>query len=103
MKTLADMVLDYCWFLNFSGHEEVDPDRAVQLLEELSYQMENELSEPEKAQLRLAASKSLKAWLKEPDEHGYTPRKLLTPDQKEFLESIAAGHFSGSPDDDREA
>jgi len=97
MKTLADMVLDYFWFINFSSDEELDRDKAVQLLEDLSYEIEHELSEPEKIELKTAAANRLKWWLREPDEHGYTPRKLLTPEQKEFLESIAAGHFSGPP------
>jgi hypothetical protein len=100
MKTLADMALDYCWFLNFSSDEEVNPDTAAQLLESLTYEMENELSESEKSALKVAAENRLKWWLREPDEHGYTPRKLLTAEQKKFLESMAAGHFSGPRDDE---
>lgn len=28
---------------------------------------------------------------REPDEYGYTPRSLLTPEQREFLSSLADG------------
>jgi hypothetical protein len=97
MKTLADIVLDYFWFLNFCSDEELNPDTAVQFIEDVSYEMEKELSESDKTALKEAAANRLKWWLREPDEHGYTPRKLLTPDEKKFLESMAAGHFSGPP------
>jgi hypothetical protein len=95
MKTLADIVLDYYWFLNFCDDEQLDPDTAANLIENVSYQLENELSESEKDGLKKAAAERLKWWFREPDEHGYTPRKLLTTEQKSFLESIATGHFSG--------
>ncbi len=76
MRTLADIVLDYYWFINFCDDEELDPDRAVQLIEEVSYQMERDLSETEKAQLKKAAADRLAWWLREPDEHGYTPPQV---------------------------
>jgi hypothetical protein len=64
-------------------------------MENLAYTITNDLSAEEKDALREAAKRSLASWLREPDEHGYTPRKLLTPNKRAFLESIAAGHFSG--------
>jgi hypothetical protein len=99
MTTLADMVLDYFWFLNFCDDKQLDPDTAVNLMETVVYQMENELSESDKEALKTAAANRLKWWLREPDEHGYTPRKLLTAEQKKFLVSMALGNFSGSPND----
>lgn len=100
MRTLAEIVLDYLWFLNFCDDEQLDPDTAVRLCEEISYLLENKLSESERDALKTAAAERIKSWLREPDEHGYTPRKLLTAEKKKFLESIAAGHFSGPLDED---
>lgn len=95
MNNLAEMVLDYFWFLNFSSDDDVDLDRAVEGLEALSYRVETMFSEEEKEALKAAANQRLAWWLREPDEHGYTPRKLLTTEQKEFLEAMRAGRFSG--------
>lgn len=95
MNNLADAVLDYFWFLNFSSEDEADLDLTVQKLEELAYQIETSFSDIEKEALKEAAKRRLAWWLSEPDEHGYTPRKLLSEDQKSFLEDIAAGRFNG--------
>jgi hypothetical protein len=97
MNSLADVVLEYFWFLNFCADDELDPDTAVKAMENLAYTIDTSFSETEKSALQDAATRSLAQWLREPDEHGYTPRKLLTAEQREFLESIAAGHFSGPP------
>ena len=94
MNNLADAVLDYYWFLNFSTDEEAEMDTTVELMEVLSHQIENEFSEGEKQALMDAARRRLGEWLREPDEHGYTPRQLLSDEQKEFLEEIARGEFS---------
>ena len=95
MNNLADVVLEYYWFLNFCSDDELDPDTAVKAMEGLSHAIETSFTATEKAALQNAAQRSLALWLREPDEHGYTPRKLLTPDQREFLEAIGAGNFSG--------
>ena len=95
MQNLASVVLDYIWLLEFSEEDEVDPDSAVKLLEDMTYQIENVFSQDEKQALCHAAERRLQWWLQEPDEHGYTPRKLLTLDQKALLEAIAAGRFDG--------
>jgi hypothetical protein len=95
MKNLADTVLDYFWFLEFSDDEYLDPDEAVKLMEGLVYQIENDFTPEEKHALSEAARRRLDWWLSEPDENGYTPRKLLTEDQKEFLELLIAGRFDG--------
>ena len=97
MNNLADVVLEYYWFLNFCSDDELDPDTAVNSMEQLAYKIESEFSQSEKAALQDAATRSLASWLREPDEHGYTPRKLLTADGRAFLEAIIGGHFSGPP------
>jgi len=95
MNNLADAVLDFFWFLNFSTEEEADLQLTAEMSAGLANQIETTFSQAEKDALKDAASRRLTSWLREPDQHGYTPRKLLTPDQRSFLEEIAAGHFSG--------
>ena len=95
MKNLADIVLQYYWFLNFCSDDELDPDTAVREIEGLADTIMNSFTFEEREELQEAAKRSLATWLREPDEHGYTPRKLLTEDQRSFLESIAEGQFTG--------
>ncbi|MFQ6308665.1 hypothetical protein [Lysobacter capsici] len=97
MNNLADVVLEHYWFLNFCSDEELDPDTAVKMMENLAHLIENDFSDAEKVALQEAAKRSLAFILREPDEHGYTPRDLVTPEQKEFLQAIIDGHFSGPP------
>jgi hypothetical protein len=93
VNKLADAVLDYLWFLNFTDEEEANPDLLVKEFERLLDQIENEFGEDEKAALKAAANRRLAQWLSEPDEYGYTPRALLTPEQRKFLEDIAANEW----------
>lgn len=100
MNSLADVVLEYYWFLNFCSDDELEPETAVKMMENLAHQIENDFSDPEKLALQEAAKRSLAFILREPDEHGYTPRALVTPEQKDFLQAIIDGHFSGPPIDE---
>jgi hypothetical protein len=93
VNNLADVVLKYLWFLNFTDEEEVDSDLLLKEFENLLDQIKNEFGEDEKAALTAAATRSLAQWLREPDKYGYTPRSLLTPEQRFFLEDIAAGEL----------
>lgn len=102
MEHLADAVLNYFWFLNFSEEEEADVHLTADLLADLVYRIKTDFTEDEKHALMRAAERRLAEWLREPDEYGYTPRKLLTPDKKQFLEEIAAGKFSGDEDEEDE-
>jgi len=95
MNNLADAVLEYYWFLSFSSDEELDPDTAVKCMESLVHTIETRFSAEEQNALQEAAKRSLASWLREPDEHGHTPRSLLGPDRRAFLQAIAAGHFAG--------
>ena len=72
MNNLADVVLEYFWFLNFGSDDELDPDTAVKAMENLAYTIDTTFTDSEKAALRDAAQRSLAEWLREPDEHGYT-------------------------------
>jgi len=102
MNNLADSVLDYFWFLNFSEENDADPDLTVKLMEELVHSIQNNFTETEKQALMQAARKRIASWLREPDEYGYTPRSRLTPEQRTFLEQVAAGRFAGDIDEDDE-
>ena len=96
MNNLADTVLEYYWFLNFSADKELDPDTAVKRMESLVYVIETAFSVEERGALKDAANRSLASWRHEPVEHGFMPRRPLTPDERAFLQAIAAGCFSGS-------
>ena len=96
MQNLADSLLNYHWTLNFSSDDiGFDEDWAVKEIESLSHEIEHNFTDAERQALKDSASRSLARWLREPDEHGYTPRKLLKPEQRSFLECIASGKFSG--------
>lgn len=93
MQNLADVVLDYLWFLHFSEDDSLDPDDALKLAEKLGYQIENDFALEEKQALQDSATRRLQFLLREPDENGYTPRMLVTEEQKLMLQDIAAGDF----------
>jgi hypothetical protein len=102
MNHLADAVLDYLWFLTFTEDDAADPDVLLKQMEGLIAEIESEFSDEEKLALRAAATCRLGSWLSEPDEHGYSPRKLLTTDQRRFLRDMAAGNWSGSSIEDQD-
>jgi hypothetical protein len=99
MNNLAHSVLDYFWYLNFSEEDDADPDVTGRFIEELVHSIETAYSDTERNALMVAASERLATWLRPPDEHGYSPRALLTQEQRAFLEAIARGHFSGDDGD----
>jgi hypothetical protein len=59
MNALAEMVLDYYWFVSFCPDDILDPQLSVEVIEDLSYRMENELSPEEKQQLMTAFDDSV--------------------------------------------
>ena len=93
MNHLVDMLFDLIWSLEFSSEDEVDPDFVVSQLEGVWYTL-NELVSDEEKQAFIEAAKRAKArLLAEPDEHGHTPRTLVTDEQKKFLEELSSGNF----------
>ncbi|MCF5022811.1 hypothetical protein [Pseudomonas lurida] len=96
MNNLADIALNYLWTLNFSSDDlGFDEDWVVKEIDSMSHEMEHNFTDAERQAVKESASRALTRWLREPDEHGYTPRKLLKPEQRIFLECIASGKFSG--------
>jgi hypothetical protein len=94
MKSLATEVVRYLWALLFLADETFfDEDFVVEEIERISFEMAEEYSPEEQKAVMAAARAWLDAATAAPDAHGYTPRKLLTPEQREFLESLANGAF----------
>jgi hypothetical protein len=51
------------------------------------------LTAVEKEALSAVAANARARLLPEPDQYGYTPRKLVTSQQKQFLDLVASGKF----------
>ena len=98
MNNLADTVIDLFAFLVLSDVETgIGDDWALKQADDLLYRIENIFSDEERQALKEAAARSLADWLREPDEYGHTPRRLLTAGRRAFLEACAAGRFNGEP------
>jgi hypothetical protein len=93
MKTLAELSFDYIWLL-FSDEDIIDFDYSLKMQESLSSYFES-MTETEKEALSQVATQTKARLLAEPDEHGYTPRKLVTEDQKVFLDAVISGELFG--------
>jgi len=93
MNNLADTLFDLIWSLEFSSEDEVDPDFVASQLEGVWYTLTEVLTDEERQAFIDAASRAKDRLLAEPDKDGYTPRKLVTDEQKEFLEALASGDF----------
>jgi len=92
MKTLAELTFDYLWLLLFEGEEIIDLDYSVRIQESLPEYFSS-MTQPEKDALSEVAKEAQARLLAEPDEHGYTPRKLITDDQKVFMEALSSGEL----------
>ncbi|MGI9316861.1 MAG: hypothetical protein ACR2QW_05990 [bacterium] len=90
MKTLAQLTFDYLWLLNFAGEEIIELDYSVKQLESLSEYF-LDMTPEEKQALSDIAVETKNRLLAEPDEHGFTPRKLVTSEQIAFLDALIAG------------
>lgn len=94
MKNLANEFINYYWSLLFNAEDTyIDENFVSDEIERLSFELSEQYSQEEQEAVIAAAKSWLKLWTAEPDEHGYTRRKLLTSMQKEFLESLASGKF----------
>ena len=90
MNMLAEIMLEYMCFLDFSTEDQVDLRTSVKGMESIVSTL-REASEAERQAVSQAASDLLASLLREPDEYGYSPRKTVTAAQREFLDSIASG------------
>jgi hypothetical protein len=97
-KKLAEIVVRSIEYFELVDDGQLDPDTAVQYLEGISADL-NESTPEEQSAVKEAAQARLAWFLQEPDEHGYSPRKKLSPEQRRLLESIASGEaFGWTPD-----
>ena len=87
MQTLADIALEHFCLLMFDGL--LDPEDASALSQAIPGYLAS-MSEEERSALAAAAQRALSRLLAEPDEHGYTPRKLVSGELRAFLEAAAA-------------
>jgi hypothetical protein len=90
MKTLAELSFEYIWLLMFGTEDIIDLDYSVQCQESLATQFEG-ITEPEKLALVEVAVATRNRLLAEPGEHGYTPRKLVSEEQRAFLDAFISG------------
>ena len=92
MKTLAELSFEYVWLLLFGDEDVIELDYSVKMQESLPEYFSN-MTEAEKKALSEVAKETQARLLAEPDEHGYTPRALVTDEQKLFLEALSTGEL----------
>ena len=92
MNTLAELSFEYIWLLLFGDEDVIELDYSVKMQESLPEYFSN-MTEEEKKALSEVAKETKARLLAEPDEHGYTPRALVTEEQKVFLEALSTGEF----------
>ena len=99
MKNIAMTLVDLYFQLNFVEEDYVEFDWGSARCADILQAITHEFSSEERESVMAAAQEKLAWILREPDKDGYTPRKLVKPEMKEFLEAVAAGRFDGSPAD----
>jgi hypothetical protein len=92
MKTLAELAFEYLWLIMFAKEDVIDPDYSVKCQESLSEYF-SALTTQEKEALSAVAASTQAHLLAEPDEYGYTPRSLVTEEEKRFLSALASGEI----------
>lgn len=90
MKTLAQVVVHLMEQLTIADEPGIDGQACGDITNDVWFELA-ETSPTERQALADAAAARLKELLREPDQYGYTPRALLTPAHREFLESLADG------------
>lgn len=90
MKTLAEIVVSLMELLTTAEEPGVDCQSCADITNDIWFELA-EASPAERRALAEAAAARLRELLREPDEYGYTPRALVTPMQREFLQSLADG------------
>ena len=92
MKILAEISFEYIWLLLFDGEDIIDLDYSVKMQESLPDYFAA-MSVEEKVALSQVAAKTKSKLLADPDEHGYSPRKLVTDEQITFLDALSSGEI----------
>jgi hypothetical protein len=90
LKTLAEIVVFLMEQLAAAEEPGIDRQACGEITNNMWFELAK-ASPIERQALAEAATARLRELLREPDEHGYTPRALVTPLQREFLQSLADG------------
>lgn len=90
LKTLAEVVVFLMEQLETADPPGIDWQACGDITNDMWLELAKG-SPAERQALAEAAAARLGALLREPDEYGYTPRALVTPAQREFLQSLADG------------
>lgn len=90
MKTLAEAVVFLMEQLTIAEEPGIDSQACGDITNDMWFELAKS-SSAERHALAEAAAARLRELLREPDEYGYTPRALVTPMQREFLQSLADG------------
>jgi hypothetical protein len=81
------MAFDHMWLLLFGEEDVIDLSYSVRLLEELPSALALFTSAEQDA-LAKVGQEVKDRLLAEPDEYGYTPRALVTDEQRRFLDGL---------------
>jgi hypothetical protein len=90
VKTLAEAVVFLMELLTTADEPGIDYQACGDITNDMWFQLAK-ASPAEREAMAEAAKARLRDLLREPDEHGYTPRALVTPLQRDFLQSLADG------------
>jgi len=90
VKTLANAVVYLMELLTTAEEPGIDYQAYGDITNDMWFELAKS-STAERDALAKAAAARLGDLLREPDEHGYMPRALVTPIQREFLQSLADG------------
>ena len=90
MQTLANAVVFLMELLATADEPGIGYQACGDITNDMWFELAKS-SPAERQAMAEAAATRLRDLLREPDEYGYTPRALVTPLQREFLQSLADG------------
>ncbi len=92
MRALAELSFDFVWHLMFTDDKQLDQDLAVRSLENLSDYFSLMSDEEKRAFIAVAHERKARLFAV-PDADGYSPIRLATEEQAQFLDHVVSGHF----------
>ncbi|PBQ12421.1 hypothetical protein CCL08_24180 [Pseudomonas congelans] len=92
MRALAELSFDFVWHLMFTDDKQLDQDLAVRSLENLSDYFSLMSDEEKRAFIAVAHERKARLFAV-PDADGYSPIRLATEEQAQFLDHVVSGQF----------
>lgn len=89
MNHLAQMAFNHMWLILFSDEDVIDLDYSVKLLDELPLALAD-FTPKERDAMAEVGQEVKNRLLAEPDQYGYTPRALVTDEQRRFLDAVVS-------------